>query len=143
MSTKTQQRTFPTREDVLAADDRATETIEVPEWGGWFTVKELSGTERDRYMGSLYTMRSDGKGGMEVASVNVEGASARLVALSVIAPDSSKMFSDKDVAALGDKGSAAIDRVYQVASRLSRLTLSTEALVADLKATQNGSSGTA
>lgn len=129
------------REEILAAADRLTEVVSVPEWGGAVTVRELSGTERDRYIASLYTMRSNGKGGMEVASVNTEGSSARLISMSVIDADGARLFKDSDVLDLGDKGSAAIQRVYDVAMRLSRLNETAEALAADLKAIPSDSSG--
>ena len=130
-----------TRDDILAADDRATETVEVPEWGGAVKVRALSGIERDHYMQSLYTMRPTAQGGMEIANVNLEGSQARLVSLAACDDAGERLFSEADVLALGGKSGAALARVYTVASNLSRLGQSIEQVKADLGAAQNGSSG--
>lgn len=129
------------RDDILAADDRATETVEVPEWGGAVKVRALSGIERDHYMASLYSMKSNGQGGMEISSVNLEGSQARLVSLAACDDTGERLFSEADVLALGGKSGAALDRVYQAASKISRLGQSIEQVKADLGAAQNGSSG--
>jgi hypothetical protein len=130
-----------TRDAILAVDDRATEDVEVPEWGGSVRVRALSGLERDHYMGSLYTMKPNGQGGMEIGSVELEGSQARLVALAAVDEDGQRLFSEADVVALGDKSGAALDRVYRVASNISRLGQTIEAVKADLGVARNGSSG--
>lgn len=130
-----------TREAILAADDRATDVVEVPEWGGGVRVRALTGIERDHYMSSLYTMRSNGQGGMEIAAMNLEGSQARLVSLAACDDDGNRLFSEADLVELGAKNGAVLDRVYQAASKLSRLGQTIEQVKADLGVAQNGSSG--
>jgi hypothetical protein len=141
MTTKPDLRLL-TRDDILGAVDRATEVVAVPEWGGAVTVKALSGTERDTYEAGMVTYRANGKGGMEVAGLNSGNVRARLVALSIVGSDGAPLFSEKDVLDLGDKSASALDRVFEAARRLSRITnADVEALTTGLKAGQNGSSG--
>jgi hypothetical protein len=46
---------------------------------------------------------------------------AKLVARTVVDADGEPVFSQQDVAALGELSAAALDRVFEVASRLSGL----------------------
>jgi hypothetical protein len=131
------------RDEILAAEDRATEVVEVPEWGGAVTVRAMSGTERDRYEGSMVRYRRTEKGTVEIEAVETENVRARLVSLSVVDEEGKRMFAEKDVLALGDKSAAALNRVFDVAQRLSALTnRDVEVLTAGLKGDLNGTSGT-
>ncbi len=104
-----------TREQILSAQDLTTETVAVPEWGGEVRVKSLSGAERDAYEASV--MRITGTN----AQLNLLNARAKLVALAVIDENGKRMFGDGDVIALAAKSAAALQRVFDVANRLSGL----------------------
>jgi len=133
-----------TAAQILAATDRATEVVDVPEWGVRVTVRALSGSERDKYQSDFYTFGPTDKGGMRVTRVNNQNQMARLVALSVVDPDGKRLFSEADVLALGDKSALALERIHDVAMRLSGLQAAVaEALKEGLKETQNGSHGSA
>ena len=141
MSTKTQPKRL-TREDVFAAADRATEDVEVPEWGGTITVRALSGTERDKYEASMVRYRRNAQGGVEIESVETDNLRARLVSQSAVDEEGNRLFKEADVLGLRDKSAAALDRVFQAAQRLSHLTeRDVEALKTGLKAVPSGSSG--
>lgn len=130
------------RDDILAIEDRTPELVEVPEWGGAVQVRSLSGAERDRYEASMVKYRRLPDGRVEVESVDTDNLRARLVSLSVIDAEGSRMFLESDVLALGDKSAAGLDRVFSVAQRISHLTeRDVEALKSGLKAVRNGSSG--
>jgi hypothetical protein len=142
MTTKQQPRLL-TKDDILDKEDRATEIVEVPEWGGAVTVRALSGTERDHYEGSMVRYQRTDKGTVEIKSVETENVRARLVSLSVVDEEGKRMFAEKDVLALGDKSAAALNRLFDVAQRLSALTnRDVEVLEAGLKGDLNGTSGT-
>jgi hypothetical protein len=131
-----------TREDILAAEDRAAEYVAVPEWGGTVRVIALTGTERGLYEASLTTFRSNGKGGLEMAPGNVANSKVRLAALSIVGEDDKRLFAEADILALGDKSSAALERVVEVAMRLSAFSpADMEALKEGLKGDRNGSGG--
>jgi hypothetical protein len=131
------------RAAILGADDREYELVDVPQWGGTVRVRALSGTDRDRYLQSLYEVADDGSGNFKVSSVRLDGSSIRLVAMSIVDGEGQPIFSNEDVAALAEKNGAAIGRLNEVATRLSGLQKSTEEAKRDLKAARNGSSGTA
>lgn len=105
------------REEILGADDRQTEDVAVPEWGGTVRVRALNGTERDAYEASLVRLRGDGTKQFTLAN-----ARARLVSLAVCDDKGERMFTEKDVNALGKKSATALHRVYEAAGRLSGLT---------------------
>ncbi len=131
------------RDEILAAEDRATEVVEVPEWGGSVTIRALSGTERDRFETESVSYGRTNQGGLQISGVQTNNVRARLVALSVIDAEGKRMFSDKDVLALGDKSAAALNRVFEAAQQLSRISQrDVEVLTADLKGGPNGTSGT-
>ena len=100
-----------TKEAILAADDLPSEIVPVPEWGGEVKVRSISGKERD----GLEAAISAGK------KVDLSNIRARLVALSVVGEDGKPLFAPADVEALGGKSAKALDRVFDVAQRLSGL----------------------
>jgi len=103
------------RDDILKAEDRATEEVEVPEWGGTVLVRGMSGRDRDEFEASILERRGSR---MVPNTANVR---AKTVARCVVDEDGNRVFTDTDIAALGEKSGAAIDRVFDVASRLSGL----------------------
>lgn len=105
------------RDAILGADDRRTEDVSVPEWGGMVRVRALSGAERDAYEAGLVQLRADGS-----SRVSLENVRARLVSLAACDEHGERLFSDGDVKVLGAKSGAALDRVFDVARRLSRLS---------------------
>lgn len=104
-----------TREAILNAADLVTEDVEVPEWGGTVRVRGLTGSERDAFEQSIMEQR-----GRDVA-LNLRNIRAKLVALSVVDEQGKRVFSDDDVKALGQKSAVALQRVFEVAQRLSGL----------------------
>jgi len=101
------------KSDIFSARDIKTITVAVPEWGGEVLVKTLTGTERDNFEQSL--IGDDRK-------VSMTDARARLCAASIVDEEGSRLFTDADIAALGQKSGKALDRVYSAASRVSGLT---------------------
>ena len=109
-----------TRDEILGAEDRQTLEVPVPEWGGSVLVRGLSGTERDQYEESLIRWRA-GKGRNVAAVPALNNARAKLVSLAVVNEDGERLFTDRDVAALGEKSAVALERVFDVAGKLSGL----------------------
>jgi len=104
------------KDDILKAADLRYEDVEVQEWGGTVRVKGLNGLERDQYETSLVEYKG------RDTKVNMVNARARLVAYSCVDDEGNRLFSETDVAALGNKSGAALDRVYTVARRLAGLS---------------------
>lgn len=141
MTAKTALRML-SRDDILNADDRKTEVVPVPEWGGAVTVRSLTGTERDRYEGSMVSYRRNAKGVPEVNAVETDNVRARLASMTIIDADGANLFSEKDVLILGLKSAAALERVFKVAQRLSNLSdADVESLVEQLGKDPSAPSG--
>ena len=106
---------------ILKASALKTEEVKVPEWADPDTgadtvlVRELRGRERDEWEASLAVQR-----GRQMVP-DVANMRAKLVARCVVDPDGEPVFSQQDVNALGELSAAALDRVFEVASRLSGL----------------------
>jgi len=105
-----------TKEQILSAQDLKTEIVFIPEWGGDVIVRGLSGTDRDAYESAIITVRG------KDTQMNWVNARAKLVALAIVDEEGKQIFSDTDVKALGQKSAAAINRVFEVAQRLSGLS---------------------
>jgi hypothetical protein len=105
------------REQILGATDRKTEDVAVPEWGGSVRVRALSGAERDSYEASIVSLQGDG-----TKVISLKNLRGRLVSLSCIDDEGGRLFSDEDAIALGDKSAAALERVFDVARKMSGLT---------------------
>lgn len=104
------------RDDILKADDIVTEEVEVPEWGGSVLVRGLTGRERDEYEASMAVQRGS-KLVPDPANLR-----AKLIARCVVGDDGNLLFTPSDVDLLGRKSGAAVDRVFEVAARLSGLS---------------------
>lgn len=105
---------FLTREQILGAADLEERIVEVPEWGGDVLVRGITGAERDLFEKSCIEMKGKNR------EFNTANFRAKLVALSIVDPDTKKpMFTQVDINALGKKSAKALNRVYDVATELS------------------------
>lgn len=104
-----------TKDQILQTQDLPFEDVDVPEWGGHVRVRALTGTERDAFEASIVERRGNRT---EFNPINMR---AKLVALTVIDENGNRLFTDADIEALGKKSAIALDRVFQVAQRLSGL----------------------
>jgi len=114
-----------TRDEILAADDIAFETVEVPEWGKKadgspkkVRIKCMTSTERDAWENSLI-VNDGGKKGQRVSMLDVR---AKLLTLTIVDVAGNPQFTLMDVETLGRKSAAAADRVFEVSKKLSRVS---------------------
>ena len=122
MTAKSSQLKVLSRADILEANDRQTEWVDVPEWGGRVLVRSLEGLERDRYESALLVYGKDAKGLPTITGTNTDNVRAQLCAMTMIDEEGTNLFTAADVLVLGHKSAAALERVFQVAQRLSNLT---------------------
>lgn len=110
------------RDGILAANDVQIEKVPVPEWGDEAIIRGLTGDELDAFQGSVRQFRPtfDGKG-MEAVLIQ-EGMRAKLLVKCLIDEAGERLFTDADAPALGGKNGAIIDKLYDVAARLSGLS---------------------
>lgn len=110
-------KTYATREAILEIDDLQTEEVVVPEWRGMVVVvHSLDGTSRDDLEASMAKTRG------KKTEVNLHNMRAKLVVRSSYDHDSKRLFRDEDEAAVGRKNAAALQRIFEVAARLSGIT---------------------
>jgi hypothetical protein len=97
-----------------------TKELEVPEWGMAVTIKELMGSERDRFESS--TMKVDAKTGNLVP--NLINARARLVSMCLVDENGNRWFTDSeaDILTLGSMSAKGLDKVYDACQDLSGLS---------------------
>lgn len=105
-----------TKDQILQADDKRTEQVQVPEWetDGCDTViiRTLSGTERDQFEDSI--MKGDKR--------DFKGIRSKLVALSIVDEKGERLFTFEEAEVLGKKSARALDRVFAAAQKLSGFT---------------------
>jgi hypothetical protein len=113
-------------DDILSLpDDRKEETVNVPEWGVTLVVRELSVKERNAYVNSGLEQQ-EVAGGVILVSKQDPLLSTRLVVAATYDENGNKVFHEGQVAALADRSASAVDRLYNVAARLSGLGASVD-----------------
>ena len=101
------------RADILKVQDIKIELVHVPEWEGDVYVKGMTGIERDAFEASIVQMR--GKG----SRVDMTNIRAKLAAQTICDENGEKLFTDADIKELGKKSASALQRVFEVAQKLS------------------------
>jgi len=102
------------RDKILAAKDIQDEVVDVPEWGVKLLVRGLTGRQRARLLQNAV----DANGNVDLERIYPE-----LVIYSVYDPETGEqVFKPADRDALADKSGAALERIAQVAMRLSGLS---------------------
>jgi hypothetical protein len=99
-----------TKDAILAAEDRPTQDMEVPEWGGAVRLRGLSATDQDTFNAVCF----DGKGKLLVANFR-----AQLVARCVVDDAGARIFTDAEVELVAGKSGAVLDRIFPVCLKLS------------------------
>lgn len=101
-----------TREEVLAAKDRATEDIDVPEWGGAIRIAEFSAYTREAYAERVK--------GIEAGTVKVS-VLAFIVAQCAVDASMLPLFTEEDLKPLGEKHPAVIARLAERCLKLNKI----------------------
>ena len=121
------------KEAILSADDLKQETIQVPEWKGEVIIRTMTGEERDAFDSEM--IRDDKK--------SFKNIRARFLSLIICDEQGNRLFDDKEIAQLGKKSAAALDRLFSAGQKLNRLSNDDiEELAGNLEPTQKDSSNT-
>ncbi len=100
---------------LLESARRKTVDVEVDDVGT-FTLREMSGTERDRFEDGTFSEK-DGK-----RTVNTLYLRARLVALCLVDENGSRMYQDAEVELLSDAvPSSVLNKIFDAAQKLNGL----------------------
>ena len=111
----TTNKRFLSRDEILNIKDLPVEEVYVEEWQAWVRVRGLTGAERDAFEQSIVEQRG------KDTRMNLRNIRAKLVAMCVVDEEGNRVFRDEDAELLGKKSAAALNRVFEVAQRLSGL----------------------
>lgn len=102
------------RDDILAMDDLARELVTIPEWGnGQVYVRSLTSEEKDHWDAENYRLLEETPGG------NLQNWHARLLVLAVCDEQGMPILTLSDAQRLGKKSAKVVQRLYDIAARLS------------------------
>jgi hypothetical protein len=129
------------KDDILGIDDAAYDEVTVPEWGGRvIRLRSMTAAERDSYQASMLRQQGNNPGNQRLTLNDV---TANLLVRCIVDADGNRIFSDKDAAALGRKNAKALDRLSDVAKKLSAMSdEDMEELAGNSEGGQNGDSPT-
>lgn len=105
------------RDQILGTDDLGRKEIEVPEWGGTVTIRQLTRGEQDAYLkrqmgdAKMKAGRKEVSGEFNAAAMY--GHDAWLCVRGICDADGKPMFGDKDIEALAKKNGAVVGRIAQ------------------------------
>jgi hypothetical protein len=100
------------KHDIMTVDDLKVEEVSVPEWGGSVLVRTLTARERDEFESSTVDKKS--------GKPNLENFRAKLVGLCLVDENGKRLFESRaDIAMLGNKSVAALQRVFNKAQELN------------------------
>ena len=105
------------RTEILNVNDIVIEEVHVPEWGedAIVYVKGMTGAERDKFESSLVVLRGKSQ------TLNMANIRAKLASLTICDENGKRLFSEQDVQVLSQKSASALQRVFVVAQKLSRI----------------------
>ena len=106
------------REQILNSPDLQHEEVFIPEWNDSIIIREMTAEERDQFE----TFYFDDQGKRKSIKNMMKNIRARLVAFCAIDEQGNRLFTEEDIETLGKKSARIIDRLYDVAQRLSGIT---------------------
>jgi hypothetical protein len=126
------------RSQIDAAVDRKWEDVPVPEWGGDVRLIELSAADR----GYLDAGSVVAKGEGVTARVDaIKSYRDKLVAFALVDENFQRLYSNKDIAKLGEKSGAVIERLATRVREMSGMDKeAVRAAEGNSEAAQSGSS---
>lgn len=104
------------RDAILARKSVPLKQKRVEAFGGTVIVQEMRAREKDAYEQSMVAGRGKNQ------SVNITNGRAKLVVLSVVDEAGARIFTDEDIASLGELPVADIDRICEAAQEMSAVS---------------------
>ena len=102
-----------TKKNIFDTNDIEIKRVDVPEWGGYVYVKNITAKQRDRFEVSFVENRNKG-----LENINARG---HLVAISTCDKDGKLLFNLADIDKLGQKSGKALDRIFEVSQKMNGL----------------------
>lgn len=104
------------RDAIFASDDLPVERVDVPEWGGYVYIRTLTAAERDQWEQEMVDMKT-GK-----LRDKLKTFRANLCVRTVCDAIGNRLFSDNDISALSGKSAKVLDRLFEKAQQINRLS---------------------
>lgn len=101
------------KEAIFAADDILTEEVYIPEWKGTVTVCGMTGAGKDAYEKSIVDIKGNKH------TINRDHLRGKLLLRTVCDANRQPLFTESDLIRLGTKSASVLDRLCEVAQRLS------------------------
>ena len=118
-----------TRKAILDCNDNVKELVKCPEWDGDVYVKAMTGTERDAFEVAVVALPKEKRS---------ENMRSRIAIICVCDLEGNAIFESADITALGLKSAKPLDRILDVAQRLSGMgEKDQEALLGESRADQS------
>ena len=106
------------RKAILLADDLPKQEVQIDEWGGTVFVRSLTGRERNIWEEQVG--KSNKQHGYLKFDVKA-GYLAWFASIVCVDENGNQLFKKEDMEALGNKGAAALSKIWDVGSKLSGL----------------------
>lgn len=103
------------KDEIMGAEDRPWVDVHVPEWMGTVRIRAMTGEQRDLF-DQAFSESTD------VRTSKVRNFRALMIASSAVNEAGEQIFSMDDVIALGQKNSAAMDRLFSAALSINKMT---------------------
>ncbi len=131
------------RDQILNAKDIKSETVAVPEWGGEFTIRGLTGAQQQAASDAA-TVKEKGPDGEDVSRVDGSKLAVEMLLRSLIDPETNAaILEPADADALMQKSANVLNRLAAVAMKLNGMTKDEDAAIeknSDATATGAGAS---
>lgn len=96
------------KDAILGVKDLKRETVAVPEWGGEVIIQEITAYDRD----ALFREINEG------STVNI---AARVLVRCLVDQNGERLFLDEEAGRLGQRSTAVLNRLFEVAQRLNAI----------------------
>lgn len=111
------------REDILGKDDLKREAVTIEEWGGDVFVRVMTSEEKEWWEAGMF----DDEGKQRSLKDNIKNMRARLAVITVCDEQGTAVFHLNDVDLLTKKSSTALDKIWDVARRINKISSEEEA----------------
>lgn len=102
------------KDEILGMDDISTEEVTIPEWKGrTVLICGLTAAAKNAYQSSLVEINGKSR------KMKLENSTAKLLQKCLVDEKRQPLFSETEILRLGTKSAAVLERLAEVASRLS------------------------
>lgn len=102
---------YLSKDEILGAADQSFTELEISEWRGTIRIGNISAAEKGKYESGLFKFNADGT--RTINEKNLATLRTRLIVACVVDDEGKRVFTEKDIEALGEKSAAVIQDVFE------------------------------